>query len=148
MKLLLISDSHGNKAGIDKLFKRYQFDYLFHMGDGVKDLGLYSNLDNVICVAGNCDMFSYEAEERVVKIVDKKILITHGHRYSVKSGLSKLIARGNELSVDLIFYGHTHNANYLYEDNIYIVNPGAFQKGKCVMLTIDDEVTIENLEIN
>jgi putative phosphoesterase len=147
MKVAIISDSHGNKIGIDYLFKNYTFDYLIHTGDGVGDLKLYSNLENVITVSGNCDIFSSEVEEKIVDICDKKIFVTHGHKYGVKGGLDRLIARGRECGADIVLYGHTHNANYMYEDNMLIINPGVFQRGKCVMLTLGDKISIENIEI-
>ena len=55
MKIVIISDSHGNKLAIDTVFKTIEFDYLFFLGDGLNDLGDYIYLDNVIAVSGNCD---------------------------------------------------------------------------------------------
>jgi len=147
MKIMLVSDSHGNKSGIEKIFEKYKFDYLFHMGDGVKDLGLFANLENVYCVAGNCDVFSAEGEEKIIKLGGYTFLITHGHRYSVKSNLNKIVSRGKEIGANFVCYGHTHNANYIESDGLYIINPGAFQKGKCVMLSIDRGISIENIVI-
>ena len=148
MKVAIISDSHGNKDGIDYLFNNYSFDYLIHTGDGIGDLRLYSNLENVITVSGNCDIFSSEVSDKIINIAGKKIFITHGHIYGVKRGLDRLISKGKQLGVDIILYGHTHNANYFYEDNMLIINPGAFQKGKCAILTLGEDVYIENIEIN
>ena len=68
MRIMLISDSHGNKLGIDKIFSTQKFDYLFFMGDGLNDLGDYIYLDNVFAVSGNCDFFSKVDNEKCVEI--------------------------------------------------------------------------------
>lgn len=57
MKIAIISDSHGERNGMNALFEKDDFDYLFFLGDGLSDLGAYVNLDNVFAVSGNCDFF-------------------------------------------------------------------------------------------
>ena len=84
MKFIIISDSHGNKEGIDKIFKEIQFDGLIFLGDGVRDLSSYMNYNNVYCVSGNCDFFSSIPNERELIIMGRKVLITHGNKYNVK----------------------------------------------------------------
>ena len=44
MRIILVSDSHGNKDGIVKLINNESCDYLFFLGDGLSDLGVYENL--------------------------------------------------------------------------------------------------------
>lgn len=147
MRIVVVSDSHGNKKAINHLFESYKFDYLFHTGDGIGDLGNYIYLDNVYAVSGNCDIFSSEVDERVIEIGENKFLITHGNKYGVKRDLDKLIARGKELNCNFVFYGHTHNANYMSIDNMYIINSGALQKGHCVIVNIDKGISVENINI-
>ena len=148
MKLAIISDSHGNKKAVKYLFDNYQFDYLFYLGDGINDIGSYKYLNNVYVVSGNCDIFSTDVEERIVELEKNKILVTHGHGYGVKRDLDKLIARGKELNCNIVLYGHTHNANYIDIDDMYVINPGALQKGQGVILTIDDKISLENIKID
>jgi putative phosphoesterase len=128
MKLILISDSHGNKTGIDKIFNTLEFDYLFFMGDGLADIGNYSYLDNVYTVCGNCDFFFNEVVDREVEVGGLKIFMTHGHKYGVKLGLSKLVAKAKEVGAQIVFYGHTHIQKVEKIDNIYFINPGKFFK--------------------
>ena len=128
MKLILVSDSHGNKAGIDRIFNTLQFDYLFFMGDGLGDIGDYSYLENVYMVCGNCDFFSKEVVEREIEISGYKIFMTHGHKYGVKMGLSKLIEKAKEIGANIVFYGHTHIQKVEKIDGIYFINPGKFFK--------------------
>lgn len=153
MKIILISDSHGNKLGIDKLFKDVQFDYLFFMGDGLGDLDNYIYLDHVYAVSGNCDFFSRVENERYVELEGKKIFMTHGNKYGVKLGLTHLINRAKELEVDFVFYGHTHNMKVEKIDDIYFINPGKFspnydKESRGIILTIEeDNIRIEDLVI-
>ena len=55
----------------------------------------------------------------------KRIFYTHGHTYGVKYGTSKLSEAARLNKYDIVLYGHTHIAKILYEDGIYIVNPGS-----------------------
>ena len=90
MRLVVISDSHGNSLGIDKIFKTLEFDYLFFLGDGLSDVGDYIYLENVYAVSGNCDFFSNIPNEREFYLNNIKFFITHGNKYFVKSSLNFL----------------------------------------------------------
>ena len=152
MKIILISDSHGNKNAINKLFNQGDFDYLFFLGDGLGDLGDYKYLENVYYVAGNCDFFSNEPNERVVKIGEYKFLITHGNKYGVKHTLDLIKSRGDELGVDFVCFGHTHSQLIDSYNGKYLLNPGSFQKKlngqSCGMLIeIDKDVKISTFNI-
>lgn len=128
MKIVVISDSHGNKLGINKLVRDIQFDYLFFLGDGLGDIGELRCMDNVIVVSGNCDFFSDEPNERFFELEGKRIFITHGNRYGVKIGLGSLLKRAKELDAQFVFYGHTHNRVIQQIDGINFINPGKFSK--------------------
>jgi len=143
MKVILISDSHGNKNSIDKIFNNLQFDYLFFLGDGLGDLGTYINLDNVFAVSGNCDFFSRVENEKFFELAGYKIFITHGNKYGVKSTLNHLQERGEELNANIVVFGHTHKKYFEKIGDIYYINPGKFSKNtdgdSCgVELTLDE----------
>lgn len=140
MKLIVISDSHGNGVGIEKIFETMKFDYLIFLGDGIKDLKLYQNLKNVIAVSGNCDFFSDVPNERVVNLDGTLILITHGNKYGVKSTLNHLKEKAKEERADIVLFGHTHIPYVEEWNNIYFANPGTFQRkpnGMCSALEIN-----------
>lgn len=152
MRIVVISDSHGNKKGIDKIFKTQNFDYLFFLGDGLIDLGSYIYLDNVFAVSGNCDFFSSIENEKVVVLENKKIFYTHGNKYGVKSSLDNLINEGKEVGADFVLFGHTHKKIAIEQDGVLIINPGSFHKSadgisRGLILNIDEKVSIESLEI-
>lgn len=140
MKIIVISDSHGNREGIDKIFKFINFDYLIFLGDGLKDLGDYVYLDNVIAVCGNCDLFSDMPDTRIFNAEGKLILITHGHKFGVKSTLNHLKEKAKEENCDIALFGHTHVPYIENWHDIYIANPGTFQRkpnNKCSALEIN-----------
>lgn len=126
MKIIIISDSHGNKIGIEKIFNNIEFDYLFYLGDGLNDLGDYIYLDNVFAVSGNCDFFSNIHNEREFYIKDIKFLITHGNRYFVKRSLEFLKERVIDENIDFVCFGHTHNRLVERSGMTTFINPGSF----------------------
>lgn len=128
MRIVLVSDSHGNRDSLERLIETEQFDYLFFLGDGLSDLGIYDNLENIIAISGNCDFFSVVPNERIVQIGKYMVLATHGNKYSVKSGLNQIREVAEKESVNFVFFGHTHKPLIEKVNNIYYINPGSFHK--------------------
>ena len=125
--IVTISDTHGNFSAIDKILPIInENDFCFHLGDFQRDILAYRNdiKSKVYSVKGNCDG---GGDDEILQIEKVKILITHGDRYDVKSSLYSLFLRAKELGVNLVFYGHTHNADIIEKDGIYLVNPGAMK---------------------
>ena len=153
MRIILVSDSHGNRDGLEKLIEFEEFDYLFFLGDGLSDLGLYDNMENIIAVSGNCDFFSVVPNERLMTIGDYRVFVTHGNKYSVKSGLSNIRELAEKESVDFVFFGHTHKPTIEKINDIYYINPGSFHKnsfGESVYMEVivsKDGVQINPLKI-
>ena len=123
--IVVVSDTHGNFSAIEKLLPIInENDYLFHLGDHDSDVKAFSkNIKSNLCfVKGNCDG---GGEDEIVTVDGVKILLTHGDRYGVKSSLYKLLIRAKELGVKAVFYGHTHRAEIIEEDGIFLINPGS-----------------------
>ena len=57
------------------------------------------------------------------------ILLTHGHRFGVKSGLEGLLALAGERGLDLICFGHTHQPLIHREKGCLFLNPGSMGYG-------------------
>jgi len=126
--IVTISDTHGNFSAIDKILPIInENDVCLHLGDFERDILSYGKdiKSKVYSVKGNCDG---GGEDEILQVEKVKILITHGDRYNVKSTLYPLFLRAKELGVDLVFYGHTHNAEIIEKDGIYLVNPGAMNR--------------------
>ncbi len=142
MKILVISDTHGRRDRIEALLSLHpRADAILFLGDGVRDLpshiqgegrlfaGVLGNCD----FGGSCDL----SEELCLNLGAYTVLMTHGHRYSVKSGTERAICRAAARGADLLLYGHTHvpEERYLPEGTmigdtplrkpLWIMNPGS-----------------------
>lgn len=138
MKIIVISDTHGRRDRVAEVLSRHaRYDALLFLGDGLRDLDT-SELCGLAAVRGNCDLFSADAlTERVLTLDGVKILMTHGHTYSVKSGTERLAAHAASLGADVALFGHTHIATEKYisdgtelcgtrlEKPLYLFNPGS-----------------------
>lgn len=129
MKILLFSDSHGFANNIIKaVSKNKDVDLIIHLGDFVRDVeNISSSIEGIRIemVSGNNDWNFKFPTEKIIEIEGKKLFLTHGHKYNVKSNYQKLINKGKEMKVDAIFFGHTHIAEEIYCDNIMVLNPGS-----------------------
>ena len=116
MKILLISDTHGDTALLaNEILPKYahEVQMAIHLGDFAHDLldmqCTYPNLP-MVGVGGAFEM--KEKSERIITVGDGKhrILLTHGHMFNVKFGLDRLVYYAQEKGVDACFFGHTHTA--------------------------------------
>jgi len=127
MKLLVISDTHGNYALALKAHSLSEpIDIIVHLGDGLSDAELMQELlhADVVCVAGNCDLGSSAPRELLWECEGKRILLTHGDAYRVKFGLERLKQRALEVRADLVLFGHSHIATQENYSDILFLNPG------------------------
>lgn len=125
MKLLITSDIHGHEDRLEEVIKKHpDINYHLNAGDMVLNELVYQK-HHIVTVKGNCDFFSNEPLLRVLDLDGLKILLTHGHKEGVKAGLDQLISKAQYHQVNMVIFGHTHQA-YLKEDlQITILNPGA-----------------------
>jgi putative phosphoesterase len=143
MKILVISDTHGNFPLAFKACEIAEpFDTLIHLGDGADDAALLeSTLNvNVIHVAGNCDLGSASPRELLWECEGKKLLLVHGDAYGVKSGLARIEKRAGEVGADAVLFGHTHRATVTTLSGILAVNPGTLMRAS-------QQTTFATLEI-
>lgn len=125
--VVVLSDSHGKRRAVEKLLPLFaENDLIVHLGDGSADMREIFDTypEKVYVCRGNCDV-SYGGEEFVIEAEGLKLFCCHGHRYGVKSGLSRLAARAKELGCDIALYGHTHRAGIETVDGVLCINPGA-----------------------
>jgi putative phosphoesterase len=127
-----------------------KIDMIIHLGDNTKDLQQVKKHFPDISyeyVSGNCDLLSSEPSQKTINICDKKIFITHGHDYGVKTSTHYIENIGKEMKVDAVFFGHTHMpVEFFYEDILY-VNPGSLGKPPNFLKRNYCEITIEKDEI-
>lgn len=145
MNILIISDSHGRRDLVREVIDRTHPDAILFAGDGLRDLPDVDPSCEVYAVRGNCDFVTFAdpvdgecPEETLVLLGGIRILLVHGHRYGVKSGLGAAIARAAARQADVLVFGHTHtpvelcirpDADSSYgtslEKPLWVFNPGS-----------------------
>lgn len=110
MDILIASDSHGRADLLAQAVANARADVLLFLGDGLWDLGSLPDALTVRAVRGNCDLFRAEDTplSRVEVFGKYRVFLTHGHAFSVKSGLGAAIAAAAAADADVLLYGHTH----------------------------------------
>lgn len=149
MKIALISDTHGAIHPIVRYLKDSPIDMIFHLGDHADDgraLGAELNM-GVELVSGNNDYGDTAPSERVVRLENHVIFLTHGHRYGVYHGLDRLYGQAVEEGADLVFFGHTHCFTDEQYRGVRLINPGSPtypRDGKPGFLIWDTEIQVFN----
>lgn len=127
MKILVLSDSHGNIENMKYAVDEAMPDMIIHLGDCWSDVEyLIEEYPDVPLerVPGNCD-YERELLERIIEIEGKSVMICHGHTYNVKSGYYNLEMAAMEKEVDAVLFGHTHRVFYDYNNGLLMLNPGS-----------------------
>ncbi len=129
MRIVVISDSHKRTAVIDKILDaQKEAQHVFFLGDNTADIEDFEYIYpekkfHIVC--GNCDYCSFYPVFGFENICGKKILFTHGHTLSVKYGTQRLHELARDRGCDIALFGHTHVSQILYDDGLYLVNPGS-----------------------
>lgn len=154
MKLLIVADSHGDvsllKNNIEIINK---CDMIIHLGDHDYDIDKISEFTDkpIVAVRGNNDYTDRFDKEKILRIGNHKLFLTHGHKYKVHSGTERLYYKAQELGADISLYGHTHIFNYENDGQILILNPSSPSLSRdghnsFVVMDIDgDEVKVERI---
>ena len=125
MKVLICSDSHTRLDYFQKVMNLEEPEMVIFAGDhstDAMDMALiYSEIPFRI-VKGNTDYLN-----------GKKVFLTHGHLYGVKSTMREIEAKAEEVEADICIFGHTHREYMNEKNNIIYLNPGALQDKKYVI---------------
>jgi putative phosphoesterase len=131
MKLLILSDSHGRIERMAIAVEQVKPDAILHLGDHIGDAGKLCDRypeTPFYMVKGNCDINADGSTEQLFTLEGARILMAHGHKYKVKSGLTAFAYRAREAEADIAFYGHTHQASIQQANGIWFVNPGQMER--------------------
>ncbi len=148
MKILLLSDTHGNLKGLQRAVDQFgrNADLIVHCGDAPRGeaIWLKENCVNsaVVCVSGNCDILSNEFKEiEYLELCGHRIMVTHGHLFSAKFGLERLSYKASEEGADMVFFGHTHTQTDKTLGGVRLINPGSADKymSACSVVELDEK---------
>lgn len=127
MKILVLSDSHGELRYMEQAILDEAPDHIFHLGDGARDVEkLREKFPQIplAAVAGNCDLCSMNPKVLIRELGGVRFFVTHGHEYGVKTSVMRLCYAAQEAGARVALFGHTHNAIHRQEFNVHLLNPG------------------------
>ncbi|MGE5606338.1 MAG: YfcE family phosphodiesterase [Bacteroidota bacterium] len=128
MKVVIVSDSHGNMGVLKRIVLREEpFDLLFHLGDGIEEALRLQKLIgfNLDGVEGNNDIKGIFPTWFSSKFGKINCFFTHGHLFEVNRDFSLLVSQARKLRADLAFFGHTHHYYDGVQKGIRLLNPGS-----------------------
>lgn len=132
MKIVIVSDSHGNTLALREVLDREQdAEFIFHLGDGAADILAVQHAGRcpqAYVVRGNCDYAPGTPSERLCGFGGQLIFMTHGNGYEVKITTGALLSAARLKNADIALFGHTHEPYYGCHDGIYLFNPGALSR--------------------
>ena len=151
MKVLVVSDSHGDVENMCRAVELEQPRMVLHLGDGWRDADIlaqrYPDLP-LEKVPGNCDFRSRDPAVRLLMIADKLVMMCHGHTLGVKTNLTLLLREALERKADAVLFGHTHETSVDIRAGVVMLNPGSigsyrratygiltFEGGRCLPAT-------------
>lgn len=149
MKVLIVSDTHGDHRNLDKILEiAGSIDMFIHLGDvenGEAYLETAVNCERHI-IKGNNDFFSDLPKEEEFYIGKYKVFITHGHNYLVSLDYEYIKEEGKARQADIVMFGHTHKPYLEKSDGMILLNPGSVSfprqeggKGSYMILDLDDK---------
>lgn len=138
-----MSDSHGNESTLrSAIMNQPKADLIIHLGDGAREAQAMadefpSRKFEIVC--GNCDwgLSSVLPSFGLKSMAEYLIYYTHGHNYSVKSGLYNIISAARERKANILLFGHTHTPVCEFDDRLYILNPGSLSGSRPTYGIID-----------
>ncbi len=142
MRILVISDSHGNSSAMRQVIENNpDAELVVFLGDGVPNFSSCQNLltgKRSLAVKGNNDFYCDLPKSRIITEDGVNIYMTHGHYEYVKSGLSGLLSEAKKNNCTLALYGHTHIQKADYCDGIHLFCPGTLMCGSYGIVEITD----------
>lgn len=146
MKILVFSDSHRSLYGMHTAIGQHQPQQVIHLGDLMSDAEEiaehYPGLPFCL-VPGNCDGWSLSVPvKKQITLGGKSILLSHGHRWGVKSGYGMAIADARSVGADILLFGHTHEPYcQCLDGGLWVMNPGSSRSSYGLIELEDGEIS-------
>jgi uncharacterized protein len=123
MKVLVVSDSHGEAQLLHAIIRRVAADHVIHCGDFCTKREELPDVSLTV-VKGNCD-FAQAPKEQIWKTGKLRFYVVHGHQLRVKSTLLPLRGRAEEVGAQIVCFGHSHFPVCQQVKNVLLLNPGS-----------------------
>lgn len=126
MKIIVVSDNHGDRQIIKEIIDKYQenVDLMVHCGDSemMVDDPLFKQMPTV---QGNMDYGQRFVTQRLFQLEGLNVLVTHGHLQNVNFTMNNLGLLAQAQHANLVTFGHTHRLGVTFQDHVLYVNPGS-----------------------
>lgn len=128
MRVLIVSDTHGRHAALDRCLEEAgKIDVFIHLGDVE---GGEEYIDAVVdcekhMVRGNNDFFSDLPREEEFTLGKSRVFITHGHGYYVSLDPEYIYEEAQARKADIVMFGHTHRPFFEEKGGVTVINPGS-----------------------
>ncbi|MCR4739713.1 MAG: metallophosphoesterase [Lachnospiraceae bacterium] len=152
-KIVIVSDTHRQNELLYRLLELLKpIDMLIHCGDIEGDNeGMIRRAEcPVHMVAGNNDYGNMYPSLDVFEIEGHRVLLTHGHRYSIYRTLDPLYYLALENQAEIVMFGHLHVPVMEKKYGITILNPGSLTYPRqanrlpsYIMMTVKDNGSVE-----
>ena len=147
MKILVLSDSHGDVDRCARCVEAVQPDHILHLGDCIRDAWhLQERFPHIPmdAVPGNCDWrMEQDQEERLLELGGVRILMMHGHTRHVKFGHLAVCYAAREMDAQILLFGHTHQPLVDFDGALWVLNPGSVRdRDTYGVITIEPEKVI------
>lgn len=123
MRILIVSDSHGEAAKLNRVYRDVQPDHLIHCGDFCTTEDQLPS-GSATVVRGNCDQAKVP-DEQIWSAKGLNFFVAHGHRYQVTSTLLAIRYRAEELGAHVACFGHSHFPVCEQSGSVLLLNPGS-----------------------
>lgn len=151
MKIVVLSDTHGNFNGFENVVQNNKdADLFLHLGDGALEYFKIKEIYKptpMIMVKGNCDLKDLPTE-KMFNFNGIRLFICHGDKFNVKQSLDEYVEFAKKQKFNIAAFGHTHKRFIQKQKDLCIFNPGSLTLPRTfgpsyAVLTIKDDGKFE-----